>query len=571
MKKIILILFLILLTNSFSAESFYPTSIAHLDSTVRLHGHGEISNLKEGEFVELTLLTFQETDFQKTKVITERLKIQDSIIFPEYLLDEFGNKYVKFKIPKNGSFEFELIADIQTQSIIHNLNDYSISNYKNQYPKNFEIYLTRSEKIESDSSEIKTLVNNKFLSDSFIETLNETIFWTNNYVEYASGADFQRYYLLQLSAINTLLEKKGVCDEFANLSAAILRQKGIPTRIAIGVVFDGLNWGNHAWIEVYHKDHGWIPSDPTFRESGFVDATHIKLGSFRDISLSVAKARYPEHAKVNFQTQTLPEVTIKNREYFSHVSINTQIKDLKANKWNEIKLNIKNLTQGVITAPIFIQQNYPQIIILNKNKSVILNANEEKEVIFNIYPKIDLAENQTAVGIITFNSLAPPFEKKITILPNQKTENGKLIINKITPIVTKDSFIFDISITNKFSEKQTINIDLNNSQTEYSWVEEINPFENKNIRKQINLVDSKHIITIQTKQTTYLQEFTPYQTKTPIVEKPTENIITQQINTETPVDATELLFSNPLIILIALLIGISIILLGVFAIRKKYI
>ncbi|MDD1475246.1 transglutaminase-like domain-containing protein, partial [Dolichospermum sp. ST_sed4] len=103
------------------------------------------------------------------------------------------------------------------------------------------------------------------------------------------GNEFNKYYLQQKSAIDTLLDKKGVCDEFANMAAAMLRAKKIPTRIVMGITYDGQIWGNHAWIEVYHQPKGWIPSDPTFREAGFVDATHIKIASFDDVTKSNAK------------------------------------------------------------------------------------------------------------------------------------------------------------------------------------------------------------------------------------------------------------------------------------------
>lgn len=572
MHKNFLLLFILIFGGVTYAESFYPISISNMEATVRIHGHGTIEDLASGSNVELTVLTFQDSEFQKVEIITERLLIGDTIVLPEYILDEFGNKYANFKIPKNGNFEFELIANIKTQSILHNMTDYNISEQKHNYPSNFDIYLTSSPKIESDSSEIKTVTFNKFRSDSFIETLNEVVFWTNDYVEYASGQDFQRYYLLQLSAVNTLLDRKGVCDEFANLAAAVLRQKGIPTRIAVGVVFDGLNWGNHAWMEVYHKDFGWIPSDPTFREAGFVDATHIKIGSFRDISLSVAKATYPKNTRVNFQTQTLPQVTIKNRNYFSHVALTGEIGELKANQWNKVVLEIENKTDGILTVPIIARQNYPEIIISNKNKSVVLMGGEKKELTFNIYPKINLQKNQTARGVLTFNSLSEPIEKEIIITPNEKVENGEVNVNMITPITSQDKFMVDISIINKSQNTQKILIDLNNSMSEYNWTQTIAPFESKNFRKEIDFVNEKHLVRIETPTKIYLQEIIPIKTTTTnIIERPTENIIEQKITTTQTRDPIDVLTLNPLIILVALLVGISIILLGLFAVRKKYI
>ncbi len=567
MKTKIIFYFLLMLIGFSFAESFYPTTVSNLEATVRLHGNGNISELKDGETVELTVLTFQESEFQKVKVVAERLYINGKTIFPKYILDEFNNKYVQFSIPENGSFNFELIADINTTSLVHQMSDYNIGNYSEE----FDIYLARSEKIESDSSEIKTVAFNKFQSSSFIKTLNETVFWVNDYVEYAKGEDFQKYYLLQQSAINTLLDRKGVCDEFANLAAAILRAKGIPTRIAVGVVFDGLNWGNHAWIEVYHRDFGWVASDPTFREAGFVDATHIKIGSFKDVSLSVAKAVYPNTAKVNFQTQTLPEVTIKNKQFFSEVLLTTQDNELKANEWNEVKIKVKNKTNGLIPAPIIARQNYSQIIINEETKSVILDGGEETEVIFRIYPNIHLERNQIARGTITFNSLSEPFEKEFTIVSNGKSENGMVFVKDITPITSKNNLIIEINIINELNENTQINIDLNNSNENYSWVESIGPFQTKNIKKEIELIDEKQLLQITTNNQIYTREILPILNAAQIIEEIRETVIVQEVPTRHQESNIDILISRPEVLLVALLIGISIILLGLFIVNKRYI
>ena len=286
MRKIIFILLIILVLSIVSAEEFYPTTIAGLKTEVRLHGFGTISGLKDGEDLSFQTITFPDSSFQKTKVIRELLYIDGKTIFPTYTLDEFDNKQVNFKIPYNGDFTYELVAEINTTALLHEMTDYNLGNIDDDVAN----FLKSSEKVESDSTQILTLTKNKLQSNSFFDSLTNTIFWVNDYVKYAEGAEFNQYYLMQKSAVDTLLEKKGVCDEFSNLAAAMLRAKGIPTRLAIGITYDGHEWGNHAWLEVYHNEFGWIPSDPTFREAGFVDATHIRLGSFSDVSQSVAKA-----------------------------------------------------------------------------------------------------------------------------------------------------------------------------------------------------------------------------------------------------------------------------------------
>ena len=43
-----------------------------------------------------------------------------------------------------------------------------------------------------------------------------------------------------------------------------MRYKGIPARHNIGVWIDG---GYHVWPDFYHEDYGWVPVDPTFKNS----------------------------------------------------------------------------------------------------------------------------------------------------------------------------------------------------------------------------------------------------------------------------------------------------------------
>jgi hypothetical protein len=568
-NKLISIFFIFLLiNNSFAEEQFYPTTISSMNAEVRMHGTGSISQLKEGETVELTLLTFQESDFQQAEVITEKLYINEEVIHPTYILDEFDNKYVKFEIPYNGDFEYEIIADITTNSIINEIENHEIGNY----PENLNIYLDRTENVEATSSEIQTVAFNKFRKNDFVSNLNEVVFWVNDYVEYARDEDFQRYYLLQKSAIDTLLDKKGVCDEFANLATGILRAKGIPTRLAIGITYDGLEWGNHAWIEVYNKEQGWIPSDPTFREAGFVDATHIKIASFKDVSLSVAKAVYPGSAKVNFQTQTIPEVTIKEKEFFNIIDINPLDNEIKTNQWNELDVEITNLSNLTITAPLNIRQNYSQIFINNSSRAVTLGPGESEIIRFNVYPMIDLDSTQVAQGTFTFNSLSEPYDLNFTIVSDSSENNGNVYVKDITPVLLGEKLILKIEVVNELDQSTTINIDLNNSENNYEWDEELDAFETKLIRKEVDLVNEKQLITINTESQIVSQEVIPILVSSnDVTEEVSDSVIIQKIPEREKETTTQALSSRPYVLLFAALIGIAVLLLGLFAVKQRYV
>jgi transglutaminase-like putative cysteine protease len=69
----------------------------------------------------------------------------------------------------------------------------------------------------------------------------------------------------------------GDCTEHSVLAAAMCRAVGIPSRVAIGLIYvDELEgFGYHMWAEVYVNNR-WVAIDPSFDQTT-VDAVHIKL------------------------------------------------------------------------------------------------------------------------------------------------------------------------------------------------------------------------------------------------------------------------------------------------------
>src|SRR5207245_9123611 len=69
----------------------------------------------------------------------------------------------------------------------------------------------------------------------------------------------------------------GDCTEHAVRLAAMCRARGIPSRVAVGLVYvpNLSSFGGHMWTEVYVKGT-WIPLDATLGK-GSVAADHIKF------------------------------------------------------------------------------------------------------------------------------------------------------------------------------------------------------------------------------------------------------------------------------------------------------
>jgi transglutaminase-like putative cysteine protease len=67
--------------------------------------------------------------------------------------------------------------------------------------------------------------------------------------------------------------KKGYCQYYAATMAVILRDMGVPTRIAEGFLPGSRDPNSgielvqassaHAWVEVYFEGYGWVPFNPT--------------------------------------------------------------------------------------------------------------------------------------------------------------------------------------------------------------------------------------------------------------------------------------------------------------------
>lgn len=86
--------------------------------------------------------------------------------------------------------------------------------------------------------------------------------------------------------------RAGVCQDFAHLSLAMLREVGIPSRYVSGYLFavddatgeagnvDEVDVETHAWVEVAIPGWGWLALDPTNAQT--VGERHVTIGRGRD-------------------------------------------------------------------------------------------------------------------------------------------------------------------------------------------------------------------------------------------------------------------------------------------------
>ena len=81
--------------------------------------------------------------------------------------------------------------------------------------------------------------------------------------------------------------RKGVCQDFANLFICLARLLSIPARYRMGYIFTGVNYENkiqsdasHAWVEIYIPYVGWRGFDPT--NGCMVNQDHVRVACGRN-------------------------------------------------------------------------------------------------------------------------------------------------------------------------------------------------------------------------------------------------------------------------------------------------
>ncbi len=114
--------------------------------------------------------------------------------------------------------------------------------------------------------------------------------WEVNHIQYRPGSHAAG------SALATLRLHSGICSDFAELYAALLRTDHIPARLISGYVTNngGGQAGFHEWDEFYLPQIGWVVADPTWGHFGYFarleDNWHVPLygGTVPDVSVHYA-------------------------------------------------------------------------------------------------------------------------------------------------------------------------------------------------------------------------------------------------------------------------------------------
>jgi transglutaminase-like putative cysteine protease len=201
--------------------------------------------------------------------------------------DFYGNAVHHFDIPgRHGA------VDVLAESTVEMLPRRDITSYRqNTWEELDELvshgdywemllpsqFAHTTEKLEQLRSELHLERNGEPLA--LLQQLNASLYDAFEYVPNATRVD---------SPIDEALQARGgVCQDFAHIMIALVRQLRIPCRYVSGYLYhedkchDRSPAGaSHAWVEAYLGDAGWVEFDPTNNLMGC--ERHIRVAVGRD-------------------------------------------------------------------------------------------------------------------------------------------------------------------------------------------------------------------------------------------------------------------------------------------------
>jgi len=185
--------------------------------------------------------------------------------------------------------------------------DYTVTLYAGEQTWDLDVrdeHLKPSENIDSDNESIIEAIRPLIAENDDYQTAKNILAFVSKTVKFDKTTKIS---VKTEPASEILMKKKGICNDYANLAAAMLRAAGIPARNVSGLVFDRLadasDWSHpgssHAWVEFF-ADKKWHFADPTWGNLYFdnPDGFHLSYGAeLVDIFTDEYQAQFGELKK----------------------------------------------------------------------------------------------------------------------------------------------------------------------------------------------------------------------------------------------------------------------------------
>jgi transglutaminase-like putative cysteine protease len=204
--------------------------------------------------------------------------------------DSYGNLVHHFDLPARHS-QLTIISDalvnIESQASIPDSIPYrawqeleELIERKDYWDMLMPSHFARSSpSLEQLAEEIGVNERKKRSPLAFLQDINSGIYDTFSYVKKSTAVN---------SPIeDALRSRQGVCQDFAHIMIALVRNARIPCRYVSGYLYHGAENGHsvaegatHAWVEALLPELGWVGFDPTINR--LASEQHIRTATGRD-------------------------------------------------------------------------------------------------------------------------------------------------------------------------------------------------------------------------------------------------------------------------------------------------
>jgi len=270
-----------------------------------------------------------------------------------------------------------------------------------------------------------------------LEAVRRLVEWVHNYVEYDLTNDERIF-----SAKEVFESKRGVCDEYGHLFAALARGVGIPARVVAGYSFTGKIWGYHLWVEVYVPGHGWMSVDPTYNEVGSIDASHIKIATALD-NKGIGEKIFSEKGEVSIVKESVLKFESMELSKDS-VEISLDFKDsVKKSEIVEITAHLKNKTNSHVFVPVALAVNKDMQLIGSgqKEQLALLKPFGEAVVSWKVMMPDSMEGGFEYLYAVKVVSSQGPVSKNLVLKNEDSLDNGEVALGETSFSFDREGFL----------------------------------------------------------------------------------------------------------------------------------
>ena len=195
-------------------------------------------------------------DTDSQKVLSEELIVSPEIETELFTAHDGSSRFVRLRAEERTDFEIKYNATVSMDYTVTDESDSELKVPIVEFDSYIASFLYPSRYCQSDK-----LMKFSFGHFGQYASLYDKVIaindWINTNIEYVSGSTDS-----STSAVDTIIERVGVCRDFAHLGISLCRSLSIPARYFTGYAYQLEPQDFHACFEAY-LDGNWIVFDPT--------------------------------------------------------------------------------------------------------------------------------------------------------------------------------------------------------------------------------------------------------------------------------------------------------------------